>query len=58
MRSQEIFSFGLKKMKTEMEATGPRYRWDQIHEMIKVRRQPGPSSRRALEPSAGGSRPG
>ncbi len=31
---KDIFSTGVKKMRTELESTGPRYRWDQIHEMI------------------------
>ena len=32
---KEIFQTSVKKVKAELEAPGPRCRWDQIHEMIK-----------------------
>jgi len=32
----ELFSTASKKMKVEAGSTAPRYRWDQIHEMIKT----------------------
>ena len=53
---KEIFQTSVKKVKAELEAPGPRCRWDQIHEMIKSHSPGTHTHARALQPFSHTSR--